>query len=74
MNTTEIHLCHWPGCKKEVPPAMWGCQTHWFKIPAHLRSRLWAAYREGQEIDKNPSEEYIAIAKDIQDWIRTKNA
>jgi len=21
---TRNHHCHWPGCDKQVPPAMWG--------------------------------------------------
>jgi len=28
------HHCHWPGCIREVPPKMWGCSTHWFRLPA----------------------------------------
>lgn len=24
------HHCHWPGCDKPVPPAMWGCKRHWY--------------------------------------------
>lgn len=23
---TREHHCHWPGCDKQVPPAMWGCK------------------------------------------------
>jgi len=34
------HTCHWPGCNKEVPPAMWGCKTHWFSLPKRLRDRI----------------------------------
>ena len=41
---TREHTCHWPGCKKQVPPAMWGCKKHWFMLPKHLRDRIWAAY------------------------------
>lgn len=25
---TGKHHCHWPGCDKLVPPAMWGCYPH----------------------------------------------
>lgn len=64
------HTCHWPNCGKEVPPAMWGCRAHWFKLPANLRSRIWATYRPGQEIDKKPSPEYMEAAKAVQDWIK----
>lgn len=63
-----MHTCHFPGCKKAVPPKMWGCKYHWFLIPPEMRSKLWGAYRPGQEIDKNPSEAYIWIAQEIQNW------
>lgn len=63
------HHCHWPGCSKEVPPRMWGCSTHWFKLPKQLRDKVWAAYVPGQEINKTPSESYIAVAKEVQEWI-----
>lgn len=68
------HHCHWPGCNKAVPPAMWGCKAHWFKLPAGLRSQIWATYKPGQEISKTPSAEYIAVAKRVQEWIESYNA
>lgn len=63
------HTCHWPGCTQQVPPAMWGCKTHWFALPAELRRKIWQTYRPGQEITKTPSPEYIAAAQEVQDWI-----
>lgn len=63
------HTCHWPGCGKHVPPAMWGCREHWFALPKPLRDRIWATYRRGQEIDKSPSAEYLMAADDVQKWI-----
>lgn len=64
------HTCHWPGCDKQVPPAMWGCKQHWFKLPASLRRRIWATYEPGQEITLTPSEEYLKVADEVQKWIR----
>ena len=64
-----MHTCHWPGCSAEVPPKMWGCKTHWFKLPLRLRQEVWASYRPGQEIDKQPSLVYIKVANDVQRWI-----
>lgn len=29
---TRPHHCHWPGCDKQVPPAMWSCKPHWFAL------------------------------------------
>jgi hypothetical protein len=66
------HTCHWPGCSKEVPPAMWGCRQHWFTLPGHLRQKIWATYRPGQEITKTPSESYIAATREVRQWIEAK--
>lgn len=67
---TRPHHCHWPDCPKQVPPAMWGCREHWFRLPRPIRDRIWAAYRPGQEKDFDVSEEYLAAARAAQDWIR----
>ena len=66
---TRGHTCHWPGCHKQVPPAMWGCATHWYKLPTHLRDRIWRSYQVGQETTLTPSREYVAAARDVQAWI-----
>lgn len=66
---TRRHECHWPGCTAQVPPAMWGCKRHWYKLPHDLRSKIWRAYRPGQEDDFKPSETYLAVAQEVQDWI-----
>lgn len=63
------HHCHWPSCKIEVPPKMWGCREHWFKLPKHLRVLIWETYRPGQEISKTPSRAYIDAARAVQEWI-----
>ena len=66
------HTCHWPGCTKQVPPAMWGCRPHWFALPKHLRDAVWDAYRPGQEVTMTPSDEYLAVAGAVDTWIRKK--
>lgn len=68
---TRNHECHWPGCTAQVPPAMWGCKVHWFRLPKVLRDRIWAAYVPGQEVEMTPSETYLQVADDVQRWIRT---
>jgi hypothetical protein len=68
----EAHTCHWPGCNAVVPPAMWGCKPHWFALPPLLRAKIWAAYRPGQEVSKDPSRYYLAVAQEAQDWIRQR--
>lgn len=66
---TRKHACHWPGCEKQVPPAMWGCKEHWFKLPPMLRARIWRAYQIGQERDRTPSREYVEVAREVREWI-----
>jgi hypothetical protein len=70
--TTEsvAHACHWPGCRREVPPAMWGCKSHWFMLPKYLRDAIWRTYVPGQEITKTPSREYLDAADNVQQWIK----
>lgn len=66
---TRDHHCHWPGCDKQVPPAMWGCCKHWMLLPKHLRDKIWATYRVGQEVTMSPSNEYLDAATEVQEWI-----
>ncbi len=63
------HRCHWPGCDKQVPPAMWGCKTHWYMLPRALRNKIWAAYQPGQEESGRPSQRYVEVAREVQAWI-----
>lgn len=66
---TREHTCHWPGCGKQVPPAMWGCKSCWKKLPKYLRDRIWTTYRPGQEEDLDVSSEYLDAADEVQKWI-----
>lgn len=70
LNLDDRHTCHWPGCRTTVPPKMWGCKSHWFQLPKYLRDKIWAAYVPGQEIRKDPSQEYLDVADEVQRWIR----
>lgn len=63
------HECHWPACGQQVPPAMWGCRKHWFTLPKRLRDAVWDAYVPGQEQRMDPSTAYLAVAREVQDWI-----
>lgn len=67
---TRKHHCHWPNCTAQVPPAMWGCKAHWFRLPKALRDRIWRTYAPSQEVDLTPSREYLQVADDVQQWIR----
>ena len=66
---TREHECHWPGCPKQVPPAMWGCRAHWYSLPLEIRNKIWAVYRPGQEVDIHLSKTYVAAAREAQKWI-----
>lgn len=68
---TRDHHCHWPGCGASVPPALWGCYKHWMMLPKHLRDKVWEVYRPGQEVDMRPSREYLDVAQEVQDWIKS---
>lgn len=71
-NRAPKHRCHWPSCDRQVPPRMWGCSEHWFRLPKRLRDRIRATYRPGQEIDKRPSAAYLDAADEAQSWIRAQ--
>lgn len=70
---TRRHHCHWPGCTKQVPPAMWGCRPHWYSLPVDLRNGIWRSYRPGHEVNATPSATYVAAARAVQEWIRTNH-
>ena len=63
------HLCHWPGCKREVPPELYACKLHWFALPKYIRDAIWEWYVPGQEIRKDPTEEYIEVARIAEAWV-----
>lgn len=57
----SAHTCHAPGCIRIVPPRMFCCKPHWYKLPKRIRDAIWREYRPGQEIDKRPSLRYLAV-------------
>lgn len=69
-NHDRNHHCHWPGCPKQVKPAVWGCYPHWMKLPKYLRDKIWLTFRPGQEVSKTPSRAYVEVAREVQEWIR----
>ena len=50
------------------------CQRHWMMIPPPLRAAITATYRPGQEVDKDASSEYLAIAHAAIDAVAHKEA
>lgn len=66
------HKCHAPGCDIEVPPARLMCLFHWRLVPRVLRDAVWQHYRRGQEVDKQPSAEYLAAAQAAIDAVAVR--
>lgn len=66
------HTCHWTGCPKQVPPAMWGCKEHWFRVPQAIRDEIWKAYEAGQEESMTPSQAYLDAAEKAEKWIASQ--
>jgi len=66
---TRPHICHWPNCDQQVPPATWGCRPHWFRLPKEIRDEIWRTYRPGQEYDGKISASYLEVALTAQTWI-----
>lgn len=56
------HTCHAVGCEVEVPPKMHMCLKHWRMVPRDVQALIWKHYRPGQEIDKRPTVDYMAVA------------
>lgn len=56
------HHCHAKGCGAPIKPELLMCFRHWRMVPIKLQRAVWAAYRDGQCLDKNPSEAWHAAA------------
>ena len=68
------HTCHAHGCDTEVPPRLFMCRRHWYRLPKPYRDAIWAAYRPGQENDKRPSRAYLAAARAAINWLKRAEA
>lgn len=58
------HHCHATDCKTPVPPEMFMCRMHWYKVPYNQRQAVWRAYRVGQCDDMNPNQDYCLAARE----------
>lgn len=59
---TPPHFCHARDCDTEIDSRLFMCPHHWAQVPPVLRESIKSTYRQGQEIDKQPSEQYLAFA------------
>jgi hypothetical protein len=66
------HECHADGCSVEVPPRMLMCLRHWRMVPRDIQKRVWAEYNEGQEIRKDPTEEYMDVQREAVEAVAKK--
>lgn len=66
------HTCHATGCKRVVSPKMFMCLTHWRMVPGFLQREVWAAYIPGQEIRKDPTPEYLDVARRVIEFVATR--
>lgn len=66
------HTCHAEGCDLVVPPKMFMCRRHWFTLPKRMRDAVWDVYVPGQEIRKDPTDEYLAITGDCIEYVAIK--
>jgi hypothetical protein len=67
--TIGRHTCHAKSCTVEVPPAMFMCKPHWYRLPRTMRRAVWVAYVPGQEVRKDPSAHYLQVARTAIDYL-----
>lgn len=66
------HVCHANGCDVAVPPKMLMCVKHWWMVPKPLRDRIWATYRLFQEVNRDPTPEYMQAVHAAIDAVARK--
>lgn len=57
------HKCHAEQCNIEVPPKLLMCAKHWWMVPRAYRTLIHIYFRPGQEVDKQPTAQYLAVMK-----------
>lgn len=75
IDRDKNHTCHALGCFIHVPPKLFMCKPHWFKLPFGLRCAVWAAYTPGQEkLDGSafPTEEYLEVTREAINVVAVK--
>lgn len=50
-------------CPKRVPPRLLFCGAHWKLVPKKLQALVWRVYKDGQEIRKDPTREYLWVQR-----------
>lgn len=65
------HTCHARGCTRPVKPQLLMCMRHWRRVPPSIQGEVYAAYRDGQCDDKQPSREWHDAASAAIGWVAT---
>ena len=47
MTGDTTHECPKDGCTRRIPQSQLACRTHWYQVPAELRSAVWHAWANG---------------------------
>jgi hypothetical protein len=58
------HRCHAEGCDQQIPPRLFMCADDWRLVPPALQRAIWRAYVPGQEVRKDPTTEYVVVARE----------
>jgi predicted SPOUT superfamily RNA methylase MTH1 len=48
---------------------MFMCKRHWFMLPKAMRDRVWEHYVPGQEVRKDPTEEYLFVTLECVNYV-----
>jgi len=65
------HSCGWTGCERQVSAHLWGCESHWFKLPERMRRKVWRAYVPGQSL-ATQTDEYRSVMAEVQTFIQSQ--
>lgn len=66
------HTCHAFGCAIAVHPKYLMCPRHWRMVPSRLQLAVWAQYKPGQEVRKDPSPRYLVAMADAINAVAEK--
>jgi hypothetical protein len=54
--------CAIPGCGDFVDPSRLMCRRHWYRVPKHLRDRVWATWRSGKGTNSREHHDAVRVA------------
>jgi hypothetical protein len=64
MTQSRTPTCPVPKCPSTISISLAMCRRHWFRVPARLRTALWAAVTPGQlDGTAPPSDTYLEVLR-----------